>query len=402
MCLLLLFLLPAQFNTFFFIPDSIIHGIPIDLLAPALYVTDILIVVLIILNLPALIKASRVRRPHLMRKALILTLVSLFLILNIATSLSPLISVYKFLKVVELIAIFWIIRTIKLNRNHVISVFLAMALLQLGLSLAQIIGGHSLQGIFYLLGERSFSLSTPGIAKVSMQGVEILRAYGTFPHPNVLGGFYLLLYSFVLFTPSLSSQNRFGIQKNIFIITSTLLILFSFSKVAIFGFAVLTTFHVLRKKSSCMLCKLSSIMVPLALAGVFLLAQGDVETIGKRLWLATTSLMIIREHLFTGVGLGAYLIAQGQFPIPYSYHFLQPVHNIFLLLLAELGIPLFSLLSYLLTQLIVPLRKSPAIMAGLFVIAFIGMFDHYWLTIEQTMLLIPVVFGLMQRERGVI
>ena len=57
--LLLLFLLPTQLGTFFFIPDSIIHGIPIDLLAPALYATDILVIILVILNLfydPHLIK----------------------------------------------------------------------------------------------------------------------------------------------------------------------------------------------------------------------------------------------------------------------------------------------------------------------------------------------------------
>jgi hypothetical protein len=395
----LLFLLPTQLGTFFFIPDSIIHGIPIDLLAPALYLTDILILLLVILSVtkdPGTIKKILKR---VQDDKLIYILISIFLILNVAISLSPIISAYKLLKIAELGALFWIIQSTKINMKHVLYTFLAMALLQLGLGLAQIINGHSLQGLFYFLGERSFSLSTPGIAKVSMQGVEILRAYGTFPHPNALGGFYLLLYSFVLFSPSLSSSARLGIQKNLFLIVSTLLIIFSFSKVAILGYVILTVVSVLRKSSGCTLCKLSGLVLPLALSGVFLMAHGDPESLDKRIWLVTTSLMIIREHLLTGGGLGNFLIAQGAFPIPYSYHFLQPVHNVFLLLIAELGVPLFSFISYLFVKFIRSSTPTSGVgvgyMALLFVIFFTGMFDHYWLTIQQNLILIPVVFGLL-------
>lgn len=404
--LLLVFLLPTQLGTFYFIPDSIVHGIPIDLLALALYLTDILILLLVILNLfqdPKIINKmlKRARLASLAKRVqhdkIFLILISSFLILNLTFSLSPIISLYKLIKLAELGALFWIMKSTKLNMKYVLYAFLAMALLQLGLGLAQIINGHSLQGLFYFLGERSFSLSTPGIAKVSMQGVELLRAYGTFPHPNALGGFYLLLYSFVLFWKPLSSRALVeGSLKNLLLITSTLLIIFSFSKVAILGYVILTVVHQLRKPSACTWCKISGLVLPIALSGVFLLAQSDPESLGKRLWLASTSLMIIRENLITGVGLGNYLIAQGMFPIPYSYHFLQPVHNIFLLMIAELGIPLFAFVSLLTVKFMNHKSKFMIqLFPALFVIAFTGMFDHYWLTIQQNMLLIPVVFGLL-------
>ncbi|MDA1061074.1 MAG: O-antigen ligase family protein [bacterium] len=397
---ILLFLLPTQLGTFFFISDSIIHGIPIDLLAPALYATDILVIILVIITvIPHLM-----RDPGIVKKILnqvqddklVYVLISLFLILNIATSFSPLMSVYKLMKIAELGAVFWIIRSTKLNTKHILYAFLAMALVQLGLGLAQIISGHSLQGLFYFLGERSFAITTPGIAKVSLQGIELLRAYGTFPHPNALGGFYLLLYSFILFSPTLSSQTRFGIQKNLFLIISTLLIIFSFSKVAILGYVIVTVISVLRKKSACTWCRISGLLLPIALSGVFFIAQGDPESVDKRVWLITTSLMIIRDHLISGVGVGNYLIAQGVFPIPYSYHFLQPVHNIFLLLIAELGIPLFTLVVFLMAKFVIRNSKFEIqALPILFVIIFTGMFDHYWLTIQQNMLLVPVVFGLL-------
>ncbi len=393
--LLLLFFLPTQLGMFFFIPDSIVHGIPIDLLAPALYVTDILVLASVILNLfqdPGTIKKMLKRVQH----DKIIVIAFLFIIGNVFFALSPIMGIYKLIKLMEMGTVFWIMKKSKIEINHVLIALLAMAALQLALGLAHVIAGNSIQGIFYLLGERSFSLSTPGIAKVSMQGLEILRAYATFPHPNALGGFYLLLYSFILFSPTLSSPRVLGeIQKNLFLIISTLLIIFSFSKVALMGYVLLTVVNVLRKTSTCTWCKLSGLVLPIALSGVFFMAQGDPETIDKRIWLATSSFMIIREHLLTGVGLGNYLIAQGTFPIPYSYHFLQPVHNIFLLLIAELGVPLCALMTYIFVKIVRPLWESPVFNAMLFVIIFTGMFDHYWLTIQQNMLLVPVVFGLL-------
>ena len=48
------------------------------------------------------------------------------------------------------------------------------SMVELFLSLSQLITQHSLQGIFYFLGERAFSVSTPGIATISMFGNQVL------------------------------------------------------------------------------------------------------------------------------------------------------------------------------------------------------------------------------------
>ena len=40
-----------------------------------------------------------------------------------------------------------------------------------------------------MLGERSFTTDTIGIALVNIFGVEKLRMYSTFPHPNALAGY---------------------------------------------------------------------------------------------------------------------------------------------------------------------------------------------------------------------
>src|SRR6185369_2209751 len=53
----------------------------------------------------------------------------------------------------------------------------------------QFLLGRSIGGIFYLLGERTFNISTPGIALVNILGKNFLRPYASFPHPNSLAGF---------------------------------------------------------------------------------------------------------------------------------------------------------------------------------------------------------------------
>jgi O-antigen ligase len=43
-----------------------------------------------------------------------------------------------------------------------------------------------------ITGETSLSPNLPGIAKITVDGEKMIRAYGTFPHPNLLGGFLIL------------------------------------------------------------------------------------------------------------------------------------------------------------------------------------------------------------------
>ena len=401
---LFIFLLPTQLGTFFFISQSYIDGIRIDYLAPALYGTDILVIILaFVYVIPDLIRNLEIIKNWILNQVqddkLLYVLISLFLILNIAFALSPIISIYKLIKLAELAAVFWMITKSKIQTKHVLVVFLSMSILQLVLVIFQVTQGYSMQGLAYFLGERSFSLSTPGIAKISLQGIELMRGYGTFSHPNSLAGFYLLLYGFVLFYQPF---DKYHLLQKMFLTIAIMLILFSFSKIAIIGLLGVMVYSSFKNKTNCFICRASQLIMPIVLGVVFLSGVGDPESLDKRLWLAASSLQIIQNHLFIGVGLGNYLVAQSTFSIPYPYFFLQPVHNIFLLSIAELGIPLFILIMYLLKNTIQTIWKSPAGKAVIITVVFTGLFDHYWLTLQQNMLLIPVVFGLLQKHKSMV
>ena len=107
------------------------------------------------------------------------------------------------------------------------------------------------------------------------------------------------------------------------------------------------------------------------------------------------SLTVISQHIFTGVGLGNYLLAQYAFPIKYPYFFLQPVHNIYLLFVTEAGILIGMFVFVRIFLLLKKYRRNMSILFILLAVLLTGLGDHYWLTLQQNTLLLGVLFGII-------
>jgi O-antigen ligase len=137
----------------------------------------------------------------------------------------------------------------------------------------------------------------------------------------------------------------------------------------------------------------------------------DGLSVVRRIELNKTALRMIKAHPFLGVGLGNFIVRIFEFSRnKETIYWLQPVHNIFLLVAAEsglLGLGLFLwllLVTYkrLLSQFSI-FAPSPKLWSvgdnfqfsiALSTILFLGLFDHYWLTLQQTQLLFSLVLGL--------
>lgn len=384
MFLFILFL-PTQLGKHFFFPFSYLSGVRVDYLAPTLYLTDIILLILISLNHITIVNGFG--------KIKWIFIVGL---INFLIAFSKPIALYYFLKVMELLAVFFIFKKAKISYRTILLAFTLGGLIEFFLSVSQIFYHRSLQGIFYFLGERYFTLDTPGVAKASFNGREILRPYGTFSHPNSMAGFYLLLYFFVLINKKFSHWLLLQ-YFSLFIFTS--LVFVSFSKLAIVSFLILNIFSLIfYTKPYCRLCLVARLFTPVVVALIFLQACGDPLTLAKRAELLKNALIIISGHPVFGVGLGNYLLAQNQFVSKYPLFFNQPVHNIFLLFFAEVGIPLGGFILY---KLFGFFKKNLfAICYLLFAILITGSFDHYWLTLTQNFLLMGVVFGLTINSKG--
>lgn len=382
-----IFLLPTQLGKHFFLDFSYIQGLRVDYLAPTLYLTDLIAVILIIFNIKKII-------PLFHNKKLIVFL--LLLLLTLPFSLNKFIFLYRFLRIIEWLFIFFIFyaHRKKLNYFFILCTFTVGTVLQFALAVTQFALKNSVQSMFYYLGERALSLSTIGVAKGSLQGIEFLRPYGTFSHPNSLGGFYLLLYFFILTT---SHFNKKIILKYFLLFLCVGLVFLSFSKIAILTFLILNIVYLITSHfyARCRFCFTARTLIMLALAGIVITTKTDIFTVDKRVDLIKNAAVIITQHPLFGVGLGNYVIAQSTFSSKYLNFLNQPVHNILLLWLAETGFIVSAYSIYMLMHL---LRKNKKTMQFIFLIAVIlitGSFDHYWLTLQQNFLLMAVLFGII-------
>lgn len=269
-----------------------------------------------------------------------------------------------------------------------------VSILELALATMQFAYQSSVQGIWYMLGERAMTPSLPDVAKIAVGGVQYMRPYATFSHPNALGGFYVLLYFFVQWIRRL---NLYPTARHLITILSavcTLLILFSFSKTAITTYVV-GNFILLSGDDAyreCLLCRIARSSILILILAVFMIPSGDPVSLTKRLALLVNAVYVIAHHLLWGVGMGTYVLAQSSLPVlPRLAPLYQPVHNIFVLLIAEVGVGGILILSFIAKQVHSLAVGGRYLGAMVTVILMTGMLDHYWLTQTQTRSLLILV-----------
>jgi len=116
-----------------------------------------------------------------------------------------------------------------------------------------------------------------------------------------------------------------------------------------------------------------------------------------RAWLNGEAIYMICEYPLTGVGIGSFIIELSR-RAGFGY-VIEPVHNIFLLAGAELGIPGLLVVIALCISFAYRLFKTQnpnAILAGatLTGLGIIGFFDHYFWTLAPGRLMLGLVVGL--------
>ncbi len=108
------------------------------------------------------------------------------------------IELYQTLKIIEfilLVALTVLCLNKRLHLDYCLVAISVSGFLQSIIAIYQFLFQKSLFGssiLHKLTGEAILSADTLGAAKIIYDGEKILRAYGTFPHPNLLGGFLIL------------------------------------------------------------------------------------------------------------------------------------------------------------------------------------------------------------------
>lgn len=260
------------------------------------------------------------------------------------------------------------------------------------LGVAQYFNQGSLNSIFYFFGERAFNSQTPGIANASLNGSLVLRPYATFPHPNVLAGYLVLSMTFVLF----SSWEKL---RYLVLTMGTIALFLTLSRAAIVIWVVVLCLYLFKcrwKLSAGIGILIAGVIYFSPLGTRFLNINLFDEAIAQRVELAKAAFAMFSKNPILGVGVNNFL-PNLPFYIQQAGNtlFLQPVHNIFLLVLSETGIIGFGFFMWFLFKTFNKIARRNALGLVLFSeILFLGFFDHYFLTLQQGQLLLALSLGL--------
>jgi O-antigen ligase len=409
----LILLIPLQLGKHFWPNWSYVLGLRIDYLSPTVYLTDLL--VLGLLGSWALeIRHTRYAIRDRLKRHWWLVVFFLFLLVNCFLAQNKAVAFYKLLKVAEFSFLGFYIAQTKIKLSF-IAYHLSLATIYSSLiALGQFVKQTSFGGFFWWLGERTFDAGTPGIAKAIVGGRLVMRPYATFPHPNVLAGFVLI--SLVLTFPLLFQKRKFFAISCLLLAFGVLAISFS-RAVWLVGLGIGIWFLLRRfqaqKKLFFVICCFLLIVLLLAhrspalravrfseVGFVLKLPFSTNEAIDQRVDLIKASVLMLKNNPFAGVGLNNFIVRLPDFwQLPETVHLLQPVHNIFLLVAAETG---FVGLAVFLWFLFLTFRnllrtKDQQLLLSLSAILALGLFDHYWLTLQQAQLLLTILFGLSWR-----
>lgn len=463
---LLILFLPTQLGKHFWPDFSVITGIRVDYLSPTLYTTDILIGILflvwfgrIVFNpqqnaievskyassskesglyaklaeasqgswLPDGAVQDKSKKGFPWRETVLGICILAFLLVNVFSADRVGLSLYYLLKLSEFsFLIYYLSKHIRLNIHlPIIALITSVSVFfQSFLAILQYLQQGSLNGWLYYLGERAFTGNTPGIANAAINGELLLRPYGTFSHPNVLAGYLLISLLFIACFLSPFAKGFIRVFGFIILILGSIALMLTLSRVAIALYLVIILvafiYWFIKKRPKPTMG--IGLLIVAAIADLVLFIGGLAflqtivsrfsqtsffeESFLQRTELIDSAILIIQTNPLLGVGLGHFIPALAPLQDPLSLGlYMQPVHNIYLLVAAEtgylgLGIFLFIIaLTY--RRLFLHIRLTPlfrpiylVLTLLLSLVLVLGLFDHYFLTLQQGQLLFAVILGL--------
>lgn len=411
---LLLCLIPTQLGKHFWFEWSLILGIRIDYLSPTLYLLDLIWLGLFGLEtlnyIPKLFQTNSKKQTKIFKTLLVLV----FILMNILVAQNKWVAIYKWLRVGQLI---WfgnyVFRNKDLVERILIKILPIWIIVESLLSISQIAKGGSLNGFWWWLGERSFDFNTIGIAQMSVANNGLIRAYGTFSHPNSLAGF--LLVSLVLWVKFKDKFLNFKLKKTntfwwvvtwlgvIGVILTGSRTVWVLSLVSVL-WLLWGSFKTIKNKGKILFLILGLLFLVYKIIdynypiGNFL-GGWDENGMLKRGQLNLASIEMIKKSPFFGVGLNNFLVNLPDYQKNNQIFWFQPVHNIGLLLLSEIGILGLLVFNYKFSflkkikEIIKNNNKIALLILGIIFLS--GMVDHYWFTLPQNMWLLTLVLVLV-------
>ena len=409
--------LPVQLGKHFWPAFSFVTGVRVDYLSPTLYVTDILIVILFIATLlhSSIVKQIRLNLNRVLNH-LPRTLFFLFvftLVLGMIAAKSPQAAFYGIIKILEFsfLGLYVAKNFRKKNIEALVTIFSVDVVVVSLITIWQFLQQGSIGGLWYFLGERTFTSSTIGIANMNIDGTLVLRPYATFPHPNVLA-FFLFFANMIIFYRLFYEKKNIKKMLSIFILmVSSVALFLTFSRVIILLYVIIAFYlglKYIRKKIVILitLAFLFFLFVSTSFSYRFFDSASLIRDWRMRAELINISMSLFKKHPYFGAGLKNFFYYQPLYQKTITPTLFQPVHNIFILVLVETGVVGFIIFcTFLIHTFRVLLRKIKkvrdrevkdfykATMVIFVSMIIVGMFDHFFLTLQQGQLVLALILG---------
>jgi len=243
-----------------------------------------------------------------------------------------------------------------------------------------------------------------------------LRAYGPMSHPNVFGGYGVISFVFLLSLVSVKVKKDTLVRHVLYPAACILIVaslFFTFSRSAWIAFAIVIFLYccvALRERSFSFknyrvrvmgygvlaAIVLSTLFIPLVQTRILGGSTHETRSTTERVNGYSEALDVFRSHPFDGVGVGNYtntLVVNSPNARKYVWAY-QPVHNVGLLFLAELGILGVVLLGAIMVTLF-RLQKEHMYSIVLFALPLVPLllFDHYLFSSYIGLMLVGVYWG---------
>jgi len=353
--------------------------------------------------------------------------IDLFIFISLFFAPDKLLAIYRYGVFLLGLGLFWLIVKAGYEKTKLIWSFLAGIFLPASLGLWQFLTQSSFANKW--LGLATHAPSELGVSVIETMGAggigeRWLRAYGGLDHPNILGG---LLVMGILLIVGMIIRNYFKKVNlkfsKILLITYCLLLLtslfFTFSRGAwialIVGLVVMLAFAIIKKDWFAQREILKIVLAGSVLIFVLFSQYGDlvktrisrdsrleVKSSIERVEYFKNAKDLIEENWLLGAGIGNYVIklatVNGDYPdnITKQAWEYQPVHNVFLLAWAEIGLVgllgLLGLLGYL--AWLAFKNKQQLSLAMLLTLAIIMMVDHWLWSLHFGVLFFWLVMGI--------
>ncbi len=341
-------------------------------------------------------------------------------VFNYQNLLIPTISIYYLLLLIKAYVLHetQLLKIVEV-RNVFEKVLIGMGILQTVLAMGQF-ALQSNVGL-HIFGEQVLGPYIDGVAKIESLNQILIRPYGTFAHPNILGG--ILVVAFIIQLKRAVSQETSSRLRLITTVCSLLILLtgviLTFSRAAwlaaILGILSFALFAIIGKVKVTSLAYLYRVLLYCAFLSVIMTTillsviepratLTDSATTERQSYNKAAISTILNYPLF-GVGPGQSLLhmqqSLGKNVEPWE---VQPVHNYFLLYASELGIPALLLLLFCFIRNIWKAIYNTgdsdhfAYLSVFIAIIPLLLFDHYIYTISTTVTLFWLLSSLYSAD----